>query len=321
MFLNDENNDLLPLSGFPLMKTLMCNENGKLIKYYTDRYGFNNSNKIWDNENVDILMIGDSYTQGLCVENKFNMQSFLSSNNTIYQNLDVINLGMQGSGPLIEYAILKEYSKKINFKKIIWFYYEGNDLFDLQNELSHKILKRYYKNSYDQNLINRQSEINVFLDEYLLNRIKSYKDKGVEFSDFLKKFIFHLKLTKLRIELSELFNIKLSAIDKTSNKNIHKEFERVLLLFKKFSNDTNSELYFVYLPSYHRYKLNDDEIHDYSKVIKLIKKNNINLIDINMKLFKKIDDPLSLFPFRKFGHYSGEGYKMISNIILNNIHK
>ena len=29
MFLNDENNDLLPLSGFPLMKTLMCNENGK----------------------------------------------------------------------------------------------------------------------------------------------------------------------------------------------------------------------------------------------------------------------------------------------------
>ena len=178
-------------------------------------------------------MIGDSYTQGLCVENKFNMQNFLSNNKITNKNLNVINLGMQGSGPLIEYAILKEYSRKLNFKKIIWFYYEGNDLFDLQNELSSEILKKYYNNSYNQNLINRQSEINIFLNKYLSNRIKSYKNKEIELSNYFRKFIFHLKLTNLRIELSELINIKLQAIDKPSNENIYEEFEKILLLFKK----------------------------------------------------------------------------------------
>ena len=100
-----------------------------------------------------------------------------------------------------------------------------------------------------------------------------------------------------------------------------KNLKKFFCYLKKFSKDTNSELYLVYLPSYHRYKLNDDEIYDYTKVIRLIRKNAINLIDIDKELFKKIEDPLSLFPLRKFGHYTGDGYKMISNIILNNVYK
>ena len=35
MFLDEEEQNILPLSGYPLMKTLMCNENGKLIKYFS----------------------------------------------------------------------------------------------------------------------------------------------------------------------------------------------------------------------------------------------------------------------------------------------
>ena len=68
MFLDEEEQNILPLSGYPIIKTLMCNENGKLIKYFSDRYGFNNNDKIYDNNNFDILMIGDSIHKGYALK-------------------------------------------------------------------------------------------------------------------------------------------------------------------------------------------------------------------------------------------------------------
>ena len=55
----------------------------------------------------------------------------------------VLNLGQSGNGPLIEYATL-EYLQP-NIKKILWLYYEGNDLYSLDNELKSKFLINYIK--------------------------------------------------------------------------------------------------------------------------------------------------------------------------------
>ena len=46
----------------------MCNENGKWVIYKTDQYGLNNNYK--DYNNSDILILGDSYTEGHCSSQK-----------------------------------------------------------------------------------------------------------------------------------------------------------------------------------------------------------------------------------------------------------
>ena len=54
-------------------------------------------------------------------------------------------------------------------------------------------------------------------------------------------------------------------------------------------------------------------------VLEVVKKLEIPTIDLVELLFSKHSDPLSLFPFRMFGHYNAKGYRLVSQIILKNL--
>ena len=55
----------------------------------------------------------------------------------------------------------------------------------------------------------------------------------------------------------------------------------------------------------------------YSDVLSVINDLEIPLIDLKAELFKEDSDPLSLLPFRTFGHFNEKGNRLISNIIVN----
>ena len=42
------------------------------------------------------------------------------------------NFGMAGDGPLLMLATLQEYVSPLKPRIVLWFYFEGNDLIDLQ---------------------------------------------------------------------------------------------------------------------------------------------------------------------------------------------
>ena len=53
-------------------KILLClDEKNEPVFYFSDKYGFNNI----INEKNDFLLIGDSYVQGMCVNNKDNLRT------------------------------------------------------------------------------------------------------------------------------------------------------------------------------------------------------------------------------------------------------
>ena len=86
-----------------------------------------------------------------------------------------MNLGYGGNGPLIEYAVLREYSNS-NIKKILWIYGESNDLFDLRVELKNKNLLEYLNSkNHSQNLRERQFEI----DNLLKTNLKAELEKVI----------------------------------------------------------------------------------------------------------------------------------------------
>ena len=146
-FLNDEKK-LLPLSGISKIQTISCNELGYYNNYMSDRFGFNNKDDLWDGE-IDYLILGDSFAQGDCVNNEHNIANNISRK----MNKKILNLGISSTGPLFQYAIFKEYAHDLKFKKLIWVFYENNDLENLYIEMNNQILKSYLnKKNFSQDL-------------------------------------------------------------------------------------------------------------------------------------------------------------------------
>ena len=144
-FLEEQRQTIMPLSGISKKETILCNESGYFSTFQSDRYGFNNPDEVWDNKEDAFILTGDSFVNGSCVNEintiSANLRNLIKTNN-------IINIGYSGNGPLREYASLREYLHLTNAKKIFWFYYEGNDLADLKDELKNDILKKYLKNIY-----------------------------------------------------------------------------------------------------------------------------------------------------------------------------
>lgn len=305
----EENNSILPFSGISKSKTIGCNENGYFSIFQSDRYGFNNPDKEWDSNEIEFILVGDSFVYGDCVSRPYDITSVLRS----LSNKSALNLSNRGNGPLVEYATLREYLKS-NVKKILWIYYEGNDPDDLIKELQSNILNEYLKDlSFSQNLISRQNEI----DQITNKIIEKEKIKAKEKKVFRIKFINFLKLNHTRTQLNTFLPGKFQPYNLTERIR-NQEFKKILKLTKNLANKNNSELYFVYLPAYHRYKTDFDNMN-YNLIKKIVNDLGIHLIDIHTEVFEKEENPLKLFPFELYGHYTPEGYKKIAGALFEKL--
>ena len=278
------------LGGISRSKTIYCNENGYYSIYQSDRYGFNNPDEEWDSNNIEYLLVGDSFTHGACVNRPDDIASVLRN----VSKKNVLNLGNDGNGPLLEYATLREYLSP-GVKKILWLYYE-NDIYNMLLERESKILNRYLDDlSFSQNLKLRQYYINDLLVE-LTNEGLNKKNKNVTYN----RIIEIIKLSHLR----GLVMPKINIFDDIR----FLEFRNILQLANDLSIKNNSTLYFVYLPGY-KDLADGKENYAKSQLVKITSELNIPFIDIENDVFKKEANPLKLFPFERYGHYTVEGYK------------
>jgi len=320
-----DNSKFLPLSNISNSQTLYCNESSNWITYQSDRYGFNNDDKIWDKNQIDYFIVGDSFAQGACVDQSKNFSGTLSN----IENISAINVGMNGNGPLIEYASLKEYLKVKKVDKVIWLFYP-NDIDDLQIEIANPVLIKYLNDSkFTQKLIQRQNEINNLIS------------KRVNFEMFSSKFNF-LKLTytrKFLIDLMYKKNLKSNLkpckitnefktfeackkniseakiIENNNREHLFKTFENIIYSANKFTQNYGAEFYFVYLGSNTRYFSKNYSDKEYYKVLNIVKKLNIPIIDTH-QILKDYPDPTSLWTSR-WGHYTEYGYKFIINRVYS----
>lgn len=290
---------IFSLSGISNSETIYCNESGFYSFYQSDRYGFNNPDVEWNNKEIEYLLVGDSFAHGACVNRPNDISSVLR----ILSNKSVLNLGQGGNAPLIEYASLREYLKP-NVKKVLWLYFEGNDIDNLAHELSNDILINYLNNiNFTQNLKLRQKEINNLKISFLEKRRKEEREKE-SFKFNLQKFI---KIYNTRLLIYKGFA-------PVPNQDPILAFKKILKLTKELTSKNNSKLYFVYLPEFARYKTNYDNSN--LDLIKNIVTNlEIPFINISKEVFEKEESPLKLFPFEQWGHYNIEGYKKVGETI------
>lgn len=296
---NTSINPITNSSGF--MTVIHCNESGKWVTYNSDRYGFNNEDNVWDYSYVDIALIGDSFILGACVTVEENIASQLRN----ITKKKIINGGVGGTGPLIQLAIFREYFLKKKPKKVFYFFYEGNDMDDINIELTDPTLKRYLNIEFSQNLTLYAADIS-----------KNFFFLATNDNKILDRFKF-LTFRNLILKIYRNFKYKNNV-----QKDSFKELDSIINILNKEIKSYNGKLYFVYLPAFSRYDttstyLNNDLLFKKNKVLNLIKKKGISVIDIDKAIFKKETYPKTFFNFEVNGHYNTNAYKKIAKYISN----
>ena len=312
-FYLDKNNSFFPLSGISNSKIINCNENGYYSEFESDEYGFNNFLKKWPTK-IDYFLIGDSFLNGSCVNEKDTFTYNLLNNFNFKKK--IINVGMAGNGPLIEYASYKEFSKKRKIKNLILFYYEGNDMGNFYKELKNPLLRKYFDNEkFSQNLIEKQNFVDQLHQKTFFEKENSFQTVRHNIEGGNKSLKNLLKFTNLRSLLNN-FLFKHQGIF------LESEFNELIIKLKENTKINDIKLYFVYIPEYYRFKeknFQNEKYFYYGKIKKILKKNDIYLIDLIEEINRRKIDPLLLYPFGESGHFNEYGYKMISEIIYGKL--
>ncbi|MBF0124612.1 MAG: SGNH/GDSL hydrolase family protein, partial [Magnetococcales bacterium] len=150
-----EQEQWLILGNTPNHRIVYCNEVGPYMIFDTDRHGFHNPDGLWQRGAPELMLIGDSYTQGACIPDGRDLASHIRR--TIPHT---INLGMGGNDPLLNLASLIEYAVPMRPKRVLWLHFAGNDLSGMMGNRSHPILQRYVNDGhFSQQLIQRSGEI------------------------------------------------------------------------------------------------------------------------------------------------------------------
>jgi len=296
--------NFLPLGGIAYRTTVGSNETGRWAIYPSDRYGFNNPDSEWDATKLEWLLIGDSYTEGVAVQPGEDIAGQLRA----ITHQSAITLGKAGNGPLLEYAGLVEYGKTLAPAKVLWVYWEGNDLIGLNQEKQNLLLMQYMDEGFSQNLISRQKEIDAMLVQAQLQA----REKMLVKSRWMRLYAIRNALGIDRI------NYDYDDVDVDFDYSL---FANILTKAKAGVESWGGKLYFVYLPELGRYNkvVSHDKFRKKSEVIDLVKGLDIPVIDIHQEVFANHPDPLSLFPLRSDGHYNAEGYREVTKAIVENI--
>ena len=306
-----DSGQLFPLSGISNKKTILCNENGYYATYQSDRYGFNNPDSEWDKKQVAFFLVGDSFVHGSCVNEKDTISGNIRKR---IKSGSVLNLGYGNNGPLTEYATLKEYLPLRNTKKVIWVYYEGNDLRNLKSEINNLILPNYLdKEEFTQNLPLRQNDVDMKLKK-ILEKEKSREQQAHKTNPLLR----FIKLSFFRRYTTE----RIFSDPSLDTDEILDKFAEIISLSKSFTQKQGAKFYFVYLPDTERYfeaNKNTNDYNNYKKITTIVKKLDVPIIDINKELLLTIEDPLALYPFRIKGHFNELGYRLVTETIMKKI--
>lgn len=309
-FFFNTHQEIFPLAGGLSDHLLIhCNENGNYTYYKSDRFGFNNLDYIWDLPKVGFLLVGDSFTQGACVNTNEN-EGFtgIFKKNT---GQKVLNLGVGSSGLLTYYARIKEYTSSKIIDNLIIFFYEGDMYFDLIKEFKDVRLKNYIDVNYSQGLINNQKYSDLIISNLIDEKLNLEKKNAKINKSY--NFLSFVKLQKLRSFMRLFF----PQYDREKSMFISRDLLKNIRFLQP-----NARLFIICLPSIERYQARSIFLPKYkfkecSDISSLAKDFNYTVVDIHEELFKFQKDPKSFYPFGIQGHYNPQGYEFISKFLIN----
>ncbi|MDQ3242471.1 MAG: hypothetical protein M3Q09_01925, partial [Gemmatimonadota bacterium] len=303
---------LIPLGGISGVPTLLCNESGTDVVYVADELGFNNPAGTWDIRPMQVALIGDSFVHGECVSGEEQLTALIRR-----RAPGTVSVGVAGAGPLSELAALREYLAEVKPLRVVWFFYEGNDLEDLAAE-ARSPMTRYESPGFSQNLVSRRRAIDSLLSRYA-DSLVGAGPRHFTTRDKVQRVIL---LRGLRGALG------LDAAGRpVTPVHDYDRFGSVLAAAKRDVESWGGKLYFAYLPERRRYDRRMapslGEEHDprvvHREVMSRVARVGVPVIDL-AAVFSEHADPPSLWIWRR-SHYSPEGYRIVAEKILEAVER
>jgi len=300
-----------PIGSIPNEKLILCEEDEGPIVYLSDRFGFMNSDKLWNKKNHNILIIGDSHAQGNCVSetsHKILNEKYL---------LNTLSLGQGGNGPLIALASAQEYLK---FYKTDYIYYlmSTNDYsrenfsdlpIDFELEINNSYLQKILYTNYSQDYFKKGSLIktSIKLKELSNDLILDFQMKKNTWLSSITEF---LSLKYFLIKVYHMINPIINQGIRFTNSKDELLLERTI---KKISSLNNGKVIFITRANKNCYIRGNNSI-EYKYLNNLLKNNNIKENNIINAI-----DPLcnSEVWSKKGNHLNSKGYNILSEIIFN----
>lgn len=303
----------IPLAPQPHTNVYFCNEGYGLIKYRTDRFGFRNLDKVWDELNLDLVVIGDSFVHGACVPSEQTISGLL------LRKYKALNLGTMSNQPIHYAAIAKVFLPKLDTKNVVMvFYSNDNDNWSHENNL---LYRNYFKNdvSYFSMLDPEKLQISNNLEQFYsqVNQLLAlHLKEELQPARFLERGNVFLRISKY-FSLSNIRGLIYSIIKSNSDIEIDLGFS------SKLAIQTLADLcelplcqpIILYIPNSDFWRP-DPYSEEYSRALsRASKKNELIFIDASNALKK-----LGLEAYAVQGpHLSPKGYKIISNLINRNL--
>jgi len=312
-----KNNKFIPFRGPINKKTLSCAEDLEYKIIENDKYGFKNSNSIYEKK-INVILLGASHAEGFCYTSENDI-----AGNLIKKKINTLNLGVAATGPLVSLAVLKEFGPLYKPKNIIYLYFESNNLDFLKWEKEDKYLIKYLKKDHRNNYTDRLSEIEDFLDSIEKESIKiakvranqvqpKNKGKGAYFIANIRDI---LEINILRSKFKKFFLSKNPAHDLNL-------FFDIVYEMKAEAQKLNAKFIFVYVPNWERFFNKNTNLHPVmnlkTTIIESLSDKQIDIIDLT-GFFGNAINLNDYYPLGFIGHFNEKGYKKIADIIKQRI--
>jgi hypothetical protein len=315
-----EGRELLPLAGISERTTALCNETGDWAIIHSDEHGFRNPDGLWSQAPVDLVVLGDSFGMGDCVDDGENVPDRLRR-----RWPTTVNLAYSGNSPLLELAILSEYGSALRPRITLWFYFE-NDLawFDLNRGARAPILMHYLESQETQGLVGLQPQIDALLGQ-LFEVGQRDEDGPVAQVALSSPTLWETardfaKLRALRARAAGA----LGAVEARREPPNYALFSRVIARAHEIVRGWGGEMVVVYLPGVWNFAPEslapswaDPEAR--AQVRAIAEKEGLPFIDAQ-ESFVQHPDPLALYSFRGNSivgspHMNADGYATVAKRI------
>jgi hypothetical protein len=314
---------MLPLAGIANKTTLYCNESGQYIVYNSDEHGFHNPRGLWHSQPIDVVVVGDSLTQGACVPSESNLVAQIRRHFPA-----TLNLGNGGSGPLLQLAVVREFLPALRPKIVLWSFYE-NDIRELASEKNFPLLTAYLSDGHRQGLLDKQEKVDRALADFvghqrwfsagwppLLASAGILRDLLPVWMQDLVGGTSHTR-TASTIRLDQV-NRLLSPL-LTWGSRPAPDYPLLQTILEKARNTVQSwggRLYVLSLPSSgFSKKVGRRQSTHYAVVHRILPSIGIPLIDVT-PAFESHPDPTQLF-YHPYSHYNEQGYAVAAEVVVN----
>jgi hypothetical protein len=309
---------VFPLGGVPLVRTAVWVDRSiDPDIFVADRYGFRNPDNVWDMDNIRLAAVGDSFTFGAESSTENSFVGRLRAHEPA-----TINMGRGGNGPLAELATIREYLRAKKPQTVLWFYYQNDLQQDLFWELNTPVISEYLDPEFSQDLVSRSGAVGSALRQEYERKV-GQPETAIALPDesldrgWLQSLRFFTGANPLnRIDGLTLRRTRtvLGLVRGGGDWPDPPQAEMTEILDEAaaVTAEWGGRLLFVYLPGW-REVINHDTSKEGFRTAALgaARDAQIPILDL-FDVFVEHQDPKSLWPDRRPGHYGQDGNALVA---------